>query len=40
MYSLLEIISDRKERTGDVVINGDIIPDNFRCASGYVTQVQ
>ena len=40
MRSLLEVISDRKDRTiGDVVINGSLIPENFRCASGYVTQV-
>ena len=25
--------------TGDVVINNEFIPENFRCASGYVTQV-
>ena len=25
--------------TGDVVINNELIPENFRCASGYVTQV-
>ena len=40
--SLLDIISGRKENrgvTGSVVINGELIPENFRCASGYVTQV-
>lgn len=41
-YSLLDIISGRKEKrgvTGNVVINGELIPENFRCTSGYVTQV-
>lgn len=41
-YSLLDIISGRKVKggvTGDVVINNELIPENFRCASGYVTQV-
>ena len=41
-YSLLDIISGRKVKggvTGDVVINNEFIPENFRCASGYVTQV-
>ena len=40
--SLLDIISGRKVArgvTGNVVINGEFIPENFRCASGYVTQV-
>ena len=43
LRSLLDIISGRKVNTGvtgDVVINGEFIPENFRCASGYVTQVK
>ena len=42
IFSLLDIISGRKEKrgvTGNVIINGEFIPENFRCASGYVTQV-
>ena len=41
--SLLDTISGRKVKsgvTGNVVINGELIPENFRCASGYVTQVK
>ena len=41
--SLLDVISGRNVKrgvTGDVVINGELIPENFRCASGYVTQVK
>jgi len=41
-FSLLDIISGRKEKrgiTGNIIINGEFIPENFRCASGYVTQV-
>jgi len=42
VYSLLDILADRKGGggiTGDIIVNGEPRPNNFRYASGYVPQV-
>ena len=41
-YSLLDILAGRKDRSGlvgQVMINGEHQPRNFKCISGYVVQV-
>jgi len=43
LHSLLDILADRKGGggiTGDIIVNGEPRPNNFRYASGYVPQVQ
>ena len=40
--SLLDILAGRKSRkgvAGEVLINGQRLPKNYKCASGYVVQV-
>ena len=40
--SLLDILAGRKGKSGisgQVLINGEAQPDNFKCISGYVVQV-
>ena len=42
MCSLLDILSGRKEKSGlsgEVFIDGNDLPGNFKCRSGYVVQV-
>ena len=42
VHSLLDILADRKGGggiTGDIIVNGEPRPKNFRYASGYVPQV-
>ena len=42
LHSLLDILADRKGGggiTGDIIVNGEPRPRNFRYASGYVPQV-
>ena len=41
-YSLLDILAGRKDRSGlvgQVMVNGEHQPRNFKCISGYVVQV-
>ena len=41
-HSLLDILAGRKDKrflTGDVLINGERQPNNFKLVSGYVVQV-
>ena len=41
-YSLLDILAGRKDRSGlvgQVMVNGEHQPSNFKCISGYVVQV-
>ena len=41
--SLLDILAGRKDRsglTGNVLVNGEHQPNNFKCISGYVVQVR
>ena len=43
VHSLLDILADRKGGggiTGDIIVNGEPRPRNFRYASGYVPQVR
>ena len=40
--SLLDILAGRKSRkgvAGEVLINGQRLPKNYKCTSGYVVQV-
>ena len=40
---MLDILADRKDRkglTGQILVNGERQPLNFKCMSGYVVQVQ
>ena len=39
---LLDILADRKSNryvSGIVLLNGQMLPKNYKCASGYVVQV-
>ena len=41
-HRLLDILAGRKDRsglTGNVLVNGQQQPANFKCVSGYVVQV-
>ena len=42
LFRLLDILADRKNKSGlsgDVLVNGEYQPINFRMMSGYVVQV-
>ena len=42
VFSLLDILAGRKDKsglTGQVMVNGEQQPSNFKCISGYVVQV-
>ena len=42
VFSLLDILAGRKDRSGligQVMVNGEPQPRNFKCISGYVVQV-
>ncbi len=42
-FSLLDILAGRKDPSGlqgTVLVNGRVLPKNFKCVSGYVAQVK
>jgi hypothetical protein len=42
VFSLLDILAGRKDQSGlvgQVMVNGEHQPSNFKCISGYVVQV-